>query len=613
MLDRLILFLGFNLWMFAGWYFWLSSRRWPLLDTLVGTFLLQCAQILATEMIAAAIGALRFENILTLNLIISGIIWGISIKGLPEEIRWTVVQIRSIIKEMNGWAWVMAGLLGIVWAYTFWISVHKPATGWDTYMYHLPIAAFRMQEGNLQRIRSAWTFIEGYPKTGEMLMLWSLLFLHTQDMIDASQWPFWVFGTLALMSLATRWGAKMSYTIAGSLVWALAPVTILQAQEGYLDLIVGALFWMGLCLAFRPPSVESLSLVGISAGMLLGIKFGTLSLIAFLIGLSIWLAFQARLNRQVWLPALCISLIYSVLIGGYWYWENYLYTRNPIWPLGLSIGPFQLKGPFTLSGYAQWYTPEVLRNRPAPEQWWIVWKETESYYTWDSKLTGFGPLWFVIGLPSIIMWLIIDRKSIFISFVFGALLMIQPLSWHTRYVLFLPGLGSLALSSVMNRISRFGRIVIQILLVGGILFSFAVAFDVYAFKYMWIPYKYKTTPVYGAWPPAAGAYRFLDANAWGSNAVTYGGTIAFPGLLWGADLRHRVLYLWSLPESGQDWLESLQKYGVQWAFVIIDSPEDLALQNSSVFQLVLEDRRFEYPDSLRVHLYKRVSKERSGS
>lgn len=612
MLNRLILFLGFNLWMFGGWYFWLSRRRWPLLDTLVGAFLLQCAQILATEMIAAAIGVLYFGNILTLNMMISGIIWLINIKEFPREARRTVVQVRSLIKEMSGWAWVMAGLLGIVWAYTLWISVHKPATGWDTNMYHFPIAALRMQEGNLQRIRSAWTFMEGYPKTGEMLMLWPLLFLNAQDLIDAVQWPFWVFGTLALMSLATRWEAKVSHAIAGSLVWALAPVTILQAQEGYLDLIVGALFWMGFCLALRPPSVESLSLVGISTGMLLGIKFGTLGLVVLLIGLSIWLAFQARINRQVWLPALCISLIYIGLISGYYYLENYIYKRNPIWPLDLSIGPFHFKGPFSLSGYEQWYTPEALRNRPAPEQWWIVWKETESYYSWDSKLTGFGPLWFVIGLPSIVIWLLIDRKSRLISSILLVLLIIQPLSWHTRYVLFLPGLGSLALSSIMNQLGRFGRIVVWILLISGVLFSFAISFDIYAFKYMWIPHKYKTA-VYGDWLLSTGAYRFLDTNAWGSDPVTYGGAIAFPGLLWGADLRHRVLYLWSSSDSGEVWLKSLQKYGVQWAFVIIESPEDLVLQNSSIFRLILEDRRFEYPGSLQVRLYKRVSKEKGGS
>lgn len=607
MLDCLALFFGFNVWIFAGLYFWLSRRQYPILDAMVGAFLLQCAQILATEMLAAAAGILSFKTILIINLLLSGILWAHNISYIREEVKKTITQIHYLAVELKGWGWIGIALLALIWAYILWLSIHKPASGWDTNMYHMPIAALRMQAGDLQRLRGGWTYIEGYPETGEMLMVWPLLFLHSQILVDAVQWPFWVFGTLALISLSIRWGAGITSAAIGSLAWALAPVTILQAQEGYVDLIVAGLFWIGMCFALRPPSILSMVLVGISAGMLLGTKFGTFHLIAGIVGMAIWSAFQARIRFRTWMLALCLSGLLSGFINGYWYLDNYRHTGNPLWPLDLSIGPLRFHGPFSLSGYSQWYTPEELRNQSVLKQWWAVWKEIGSYYTWDSKLNGFGPIWFVIGLPSILIWGILKRNSRFLLLIIAFLLFAQPLSWHTRYVLFLPGLAVLSISWLLGRLNRITRNAIQVLTVCGAIFSLAVSFDIYSVKYIWMPHKYKTA-VYGDWALSAGNYRFLDANAWTSDIVAYAGAIAFPGLLWGADLRHHIVYLdlRMISNNTDLWVELLRNMNIRWFLVIVDSPEDRHLQSTNQFRLLVEDQRFEYPNSLRTRLYRRI-------
>lgn len=604
--GRLIFFFGFNLWMFSGLYLSLSRRQYPVLDALVGAFLLQCTQILATEMLAAAVGMLRLETVLIMNSLIAIATWAYSISRIKEQMRKTIGQIRAFIIELKGWGWVGCIFLALIWVYILWISIHKPASGWDTNMYHMPIAALRMQAGDLQRLKGGWTYIEGYPETGEMLMVWPILFLHSQTLVDAVQWPFWVFGTLALVSLSIRLGAGVTDAVMASLAWALAPVTILQAQEGYVDLIVAGLFWMGMCFALRPPSISSMVLVGISAGMLLGTKFGTFHLIVGIIGVALWFAFQARTRFQTLVLALCLSGLLSGLINSYWYLDNYRHTGNPLWPLGLSIGPLHFQGPFALSGYSQWYTPEELRNQPVLKQWWTVWKEEDSYYTWDSKLNGFGPIWFIIGLPSILMWVIMERKQRFLLLILVALLLAQPLSWHTRYILFFLGLAVLAISWLLKMINRIIKNAIQILIICGAIFSFAVSFDIYSFKFIWIPEKYKTAS-YGDWALSGGNYRFLDANSWTSDTVAYAGAIAFPGLLWGEDLRHHIVYLdLRMMSSNTEWLESLRRENIRWFFVIMDSPEDRVLQSIGEFRLLVEDQRFEYPNSLRTRLYIRT-------
>ena len=58
--------------------------------------------------------------------------------------------------------------------------------------------------------------------------------------------------------------------------------------------------------------------------------------------------------------------------------------------------------------------------------------------------------------------------------------------------------------------------------------------------------------------------------------------------------------------SNTEWLESLRRENIRWFFVIMDSPEDRILQSIGEFRLLVEDRRFEYPNSLRTRLYIRT-------
>jgi hypothetical protein len=605
---RVGLFVGLNALIFAGFHLWLARRRWSLLDTVVGAYLLLLGQVLCVQMLLARLGHLKLWEIVGAHIVLSAGVWAWTGKDVASSAEWTRRELRRLCRAMTWYSWIALALVAVVLVWTAAVVVHIPCFNWDANMYHIPIAALRLQKGNLERLESGWAWIEAYPEAGEMLILWNLLFLESQVLADAVQWPFWLFGMLALVSLATKMGAKVPHAVLGSTVWMFAPVAMLQARNAGNDLIVASLFWMGMNFVYqRPVTRISVSLAGVAAGLLLGTKLGAVWLIIVLGVFTIWNVMRASNKRSVAVAILAVWVAFG-LLNAYWYLSNWRHTGNPIWPVGASAGPLAFRGSFSLDEYEVSYTPPLLAGKPVWQQLWLVWLETESRYAEAAKLTGFGPLWIVLGIPSIVVWLGLEQRGWPLVLTSLVPLIGQSLAWHTRYTLFLPGLGAIALAVVLSHLRASLRVCTKLVLLAGAVFSFLVVLDVHKINYMRMPQAYRA-PVYSGWPLLGGAYRWLDANTRTPARVVYGGPVAFLAPLWGEDLRHTVDYI--RPSDRDSWEPAVLAKGTEWAFVVIDSVEDKLLASSSQFALVVDDRRFESPASLPSRVY-RVVKEGSG-
>jgi len=609
-MSRLWLLIGLNAFAFTGLAIWLTRKRWHFLDILVGAFLLLVAQIFLTEMLLAALGYLREQEVIGLFLALSIGVWSRAGRNSLYMIRRIKQQVRELCTEIRWYEWLLPSLMAIVLIWSFLEARYVPALSWDANMYHIPIAALRLQEGSLKRLSSSWAWIEGYPQSSEMLIAWILLLSKSQILADSVQWPFLLFGTLSLISLAQKMGARFLPSIAGSIMWLAAPVAILQSQDARNDLIIAALYWMGLNFVLQHPlSFLSILLSGVAAGLMLGSKVGAFGLAGVVGGFALW-RFRRVSNKRAVLLAFLIGWIGFGLLNAYWYVANWQQTGNPLWPLNVSLGPFHLRGGFSLEGYAAHYTPPQIANRPFWEQWWVVWMEPSSYYASGAKLSGFGPLWIILGLPSIFIWASLERKGWALILSAFLVMATQPLSWHTRYVLFLPGLGSIALACVLSKFRPWVRRCITPLLVIGVLFSLLVTINIHNVKYMWIPDTYRVS-VFSGWPLLGGAYRWMETNSRSPDTIIYGGPIAFVAPLWGEDLRHAVRYI--RPSDQEAWQQSVLESGSHWAFAVAGSKEDEFLATFPYFQLVVEDRRIEEPPTLKINVYQVIQDRRLGN
>jgi hypothetical protein len=606
----MVLFLFVNLYIFLGWFFAFSKNVKSIMDLLLGSFLVWCAHILLIEMFLALLHLINLEFVVAMSLVSSLPVWVYSAKYIFNSTKFILSRVWCFGRRMPIWGWIPLLIVMVGWLWEIWIIIQNPPLGWDTYMYHIPIAALRLQYGDLRRLESSWLQIEGFPEVGELFMLWNMIFFKSQFVVDFVQWPFWIFGTLALIGIARKAGAQYHYAIVSSLIWAFAPVTIFQAKEGYVDLMVASLFFLGLYFAtFSQNNRFSILCAGLSFGILPGVKGGALNLSIALMILCLISLYRTN-NFKKLIKFMALSWTIFGLLGSYWYLANYYHTGNPLWPVSLSFGPIVWKGPvsaeFVFRGNGE--TPEIIRDKLFLEKLWIVWKERDSYYTWDSRLTGFGPLWFILGIPSVLLGAIMDKRISLLTIVFGICLLVQPRSWYPRYVMFLPGLGGIALALVLSHSRKIARTLSLLIIICGSVFSFMLTFDPYSFiniaKYCCIIdelyyLKYQNA-AYVPWDLSV-PYRYLDSNASKPDKIVYGGNIAFVGLLFGSDLRHTVLYF----NPNNEWMTQVLASGANWIFVTLNSTEDSVLRSSCSFNLVFEDSRFQQPESIRIRIYKK--------
>jgi hypothetical protein len=180
----MVLFLFVNLYIFLGWFFAFSKnvKSISIMDLLLGSFLVWCAHILLIEMFLALLHLINLEFVVAMSLVSSLPVWVYSAKYIFNSTKFILSRVWCFGRRMPIWGWIPLLIVMVGWLWELWIIIQNPPLGWDTYMYHIPIAALRLQYGDLRRLESSWLQIEGFPEVGELFMLWNMIFLNLNSL-----------------------------------------------------------------------------------------------------------------------------------------------------------------------------------------------------------------------------------------------------------------------------------------------------------------------------------------------------------------------------------------------------------------------------------------------
>ncbi len=167
-------------------------------------------------------------------------------------------------------------LLAILW--TLFLGLVLPPTDWDGLAQNLPMAAFHVQNGDIAPIETPYRGIRAYPQGGALLLAYTMLLSGSDTAVDLAQFPFWLMGTLAVYALARTLAASRANALAGALLFAAAPVVMLQARTAYFDLEVAAIALAALALLLdQQVGLRSRAFVaGAAAGLLADLKYAGL-------------------------------------------------------------------------------------------------------------------------------------------------------------------------------------------------------------------------------------------------------------------------------------------------------------------------------------------------
>lgn len=316
-----------------------------------------------------------------------------------------------------------------------------PVWQWDALGYHLPWVNFVLQAHGLSGVPPGLLYLSRYPHGAELLFAGLRLLLPDDGLVDLGQIFFGLLGALAIAGLARRAGAQTADACVAGALWLTVPAVFLQLPTDYVDVAVAAYFLLAAFWAAGPVCTRRLLLAGLALGLLIGAKPSAPLCAALLCGLVLWRAAAAGLGLRAVL-ALCIGLA----PGAESYALNLLQHGNPVWPVGVHLGPLVLPG--------QHFVTELLTSAPAAPRlagplplrvlrsWAALVPPVPAF---DMRVGGFGPLFLLAALPAALWVLARKARGLLVPFC-AALAAPDPAV--ARYTLAFPGV-CLALFAVL--------------------------------------------------------------------------------------------------------------------------------------------------------------------
>jgi hypothetical protein len=235
--------------------------------------------------------------------------------------------------------------------------------------------------------------------------------------------------------------------------------------------------------------------------------------------------------------------------------------------------------------------PSVLEKLSPLSRLIYSWMERVEYYFYDSRLSGFGPVWFILLLPSILIaaFYAIKRKNfefLLISAISIIIFSIYPRNWNARYVVFILSLGCLSFGLALDYFEERQK-TIKIIMLLLVIYTFFTANSpcIMPWKigeFVRLPAKERTIARHAPFNIDLQARQDYGLWIWISNnmskgdALTYTFEPLFLRPLWNRDFSNKVLYIKS--ENFNEWIKNLKDNDVTHILIKQNSIEDKKIQ-----------------------------------
>lgn len=331
----------------------------------------------------------------------------------------------------SGAAWVGLSALGAAalaaWMFSAW--------AWDALGYHLPIVLDAVRAHTMRWVPTHIPYVNVYPRAVECFFVWCRLHLLDDALLDLGQVPFAITAAVVVAAMARRAGASAPRAAAWGAVFLAVPLVALQMATSYVDIAYAALLLASAYFATGRLAAPDAWLWALSAGFLLASKPCAPPAVAIL---SLVVLVRSVRDGHGVRGLLAVTL--AMVLGGERYLANLVTHGNPIWPVGMRLGPLTLPG---------WDNADTLYMQGVPEPYahygWarrvLASLFTEpGLYIYDARLGGFGPLFTCVLVPLVLVGALGGRRRhvLFPALLVAACTLATPAAHCLRYALALP-------------------------------------------------------------------------------------------------------------------------------------------------------------------------------
>jgi hypothetical protein len=612
-LAGLALTAGLTLAVYGAWLAALAHARRPLSEVALAAFLASIAHILAAEVALGLFGALTAPALAAVMAFSLGVLVWLAWRHRRTD---TVPTRRG--EARAAWADLRAHpaavalivLLSAWSAWTVFLGLIFPPYAFDEFLYHMPIAAGVIQTGSVWSIPSPAPWISAYPRYAELLAVWNSIFLGRDTLADLALLPQLWFCGLGVYVAARRLGAGRAWSIGCASVAWFAPVLLMQAKGSYNDIMIACMWAAGIAFALPPrraggdgsPAKTTWGdgvLTGLAAGLLIGTKITGLVFAAALAAVMLGRLMIERAPARSLMRCMIILGMVAFVTGSVWGWINLRTFGNPLYPASIGIGGREfLPGRSDLA--ALFFADEernVAAIAPGIARFAQSWLERQVPVTIDARLAGLGPLWAVLGVPAVLLWMAwaIAHRDTLPLLVIGAhiaLLITLPAAWVPRFSVFLLVLGGCALAGLAPALGRAAAgwaTAVTVALAGFSLFASIDHgyFDTARIRlFAGLGERERTV---WRWDPRSfgPAYQWIDQSSERGAVVAYGDAIVLPYALWGSGFERRVIHVPGA--AAVPYYDAVAAAGADYAFLGRLEPKADALRADGRARIVIED------------------------
>lgn len=271
----------------------------------------------------------------------------LSCSGAIRQMRDTIRSVDPVVR----WSALVAG--GIVSLFLLEAATRPPA-GWDTVVYHLPLAVKWLQQGSLAFIQESWKF--QMPSNGELFPLF-LMYLGNERLLSLACLPFTLLAVLTVYSLAWRVSDSREGALLAALGFGTMPIILYNTFNVAVNMFAASFFLSStyLLLILFQPHVQAgekrlslAAMAGLAFGLGLGARYIYAPLFLIMTGLCALLSLRNVVSLRVgrWKQVILTTVTFvagSLLPSAFWYIRNFMATGNPMYPLQFSLGAQGIK------------------------------------------------------------------------------------------------------------------------------------------------------------------------------------------------------------------------------------------------------------------------------
>mgnify|MGYP001602830507 CR=1 FL=1 len=493
------------------------------------------------------------------------------------------------------------------------INLVNPPFGWDSLNYHFTFAVEWLKNGNLSVPPTVFDdpAPSYYPINGSLFYLWLILPFRNVFLADLGQLPFFLLSALSVFAIAIKLGVEKRYAFFAVVLFMLIPNFFKQLQVAYVDIMVAAFLLAALnyLLALNKDfSLKNTFFFSAAAGLALGTKTTALPFVFLIFVPFLILCFTKKEIKNGPLLFL-IGCCFILGAGGYSYFNNFMMTGNPLYPLNLNIFDLQIfKGAIDNRIYRTAIRPgdygiakilfseglgvqTVLFFLPALFMGLavLIAKKREQvgfmhYYFMSLPILFIMVYRFLLPLPNLrYIYSIFGIASVIAFYVLGILRVPKKLVITTFIISVLVSMGELAkrvelISSLIFSVFLFFIIwfllkyIRKIKLNRRIFYCFIVCLAFFAFTLQLLEKDYernefsryaKMVKYSGFWPDATKAWEWLNKNTISENIAYVGRPVPFP--LYGTGFKNNVYYV-SINKTEPARLHDFPESKIVWGY-----------------------------------------------